>query len=512
MRAVIIKPDGEKVRLLDTPDAVASFSLRFKGGEEITVVEPQPPLPAGSTANAADWRFVLVRNDGATLEGWVAGRFVGELPPIEPAPLLESIFIRACVRTELAGKLDATKPQVPADYLIAWSLMVSDMTNPLGNPAFRNAGGPFLMDDNDWADFAAGRPEGGGAPANDRLIPASHAEPASFIANRDMKAFQAVRFPAADDPVPLPTFVNVFHTRLFGAAAAAEIERRLQAEAGGDQISAILDASVPALERAMREERAKEYLQNGDKPETVAGFAQKTSIALAASLAHAFELMQKYYPEYFVATPPDDEEAVEGGAEIVIHVTVEDLDALARVGQSEVGHFTRYGNDQFIGGLAGVVDTVINRTAHRDFPSSIQAVINQPSQFSAINKLKSWTKLPAARPDVFNVVKTHIDARLQREAPAIKGSTHFLNPNRSSQKALQSWGNYVVANAIAIYGSVLQGDVHYHGSAPGTGLPRSYALVREGSRAEFSGSGKPLVEAVAGRQRSAARRGNGCQF
>lgn len=74
-----------------------------------------------------------------------------------------------------------------------------------------------------------------------------------------------------------------------------------------------------------------------------------------------------------------------GGKMRRILVTESDLDALMRVANSEVGHFGKYGEAQLRGGLAAVVDTIFNRVAHDKFPNTIEEVVDQPKQFSAIN-------------------------------------------------------------------------------------------------------------------------------
>jgi hypothetical protein len=184
-----------------------------------------------------------------------------------------------------------------------------------------------------------------------------------------------------------------------------------------------------------------------------------------------------------------------GGASQQIQIVIgpTELDALSRVAQSEVGHFGKYGQDQLSGGLAAVVDTIINRVAHASFPDSIEAVINQPFQFSAINTLGSWKSLPAARAEIANIVVEHLKDRASRLSSAIKGATHFLNPFHSSANALESWGNFVVANAVAVYGNSNKKDVHYHGFAPGTSLPKAYSIVVSGQTATFSGNGVSAI-------------------
>lgn len=182
------------------------------------------------------------------------------------------------------------------------------------------------------------------------------------------------------------------------------------------------------------------------------------------------------------AVPPGDAARIE--------ITPQDLDALARVAQSEVGHFGQYGAAQLTGGLHAVVETILNRVAHRRFPGSIQAVVDQPFQFSAINATGSWAGLPAATVQIQTIVTDYLKTRVSGQSGLLGGATHFLNPFLSSSTALSQWGNHVVANAVAVFGDEAAEDVHFHGFAPGTPLPQAHALHFEGWSPIFDGAGR----------------------
>lgn len=187
--------------------------------------------------------------------------------------------------------------------------------------------------------------------------------------------------------------------------------------------------------------------------------------------------------------PPAPGPVIVTGDMIRVAITPSDFDALCRVAQSEVGHFGKYGNAQLAGGLAAVVDTIINRTAHKGYSNSLQAVIDQPFQFSAINTIGTWKNLPAARTDVSTIIGEHLRFRATGGACTVKGATHFLNPYLSSANALATWGNFVVSNPVAVFGNDAKKDVHYHGFAPNTALPRPYVVNFGGQEAGFSGGG-----------------------
>ena len=180
----------------------------------------------------------------------------------------------------------------------------------------------------------------------------------------------------------------------------------------------------------------------------------------------------------------------------VIIVTDVDLEALQRVAESEVGHFAKYGMDELRGGLAAVVDTVFNRVAHIRFPDTIEEVIDQPFQFSAINNVGSWEGLKPATAAKAAIIERHIADRAAGAPSEIQGATHFLNPHISSASAVASWGQYVRDNAIAVYGNDAKQDVHYHGFAPGYKQPDPFHIEYKGKSASFGTSGTSTTGAV----------------
>jgi hypothetical protein len=181
-----------------------------------------------------------------------------------------------------------------------------------------------------------------------------------------------------------------------------------------------------------------------------------------------------------------------------VFIPVDDrgLDLLCRVANSEVGHFGRYGDEQLNNGLAGVVDTIINRVAHPRFKEkTLEEVVNKPGQFSAVNK--SWEMLLKANEDITNRVIGHVVARSQGKRSLIKGAVNFLNPYISSATAMAQWGDYIFKHPVAIYGSDAKHDVHYHGFAPGLNPPSPYTLGCRGNTQFFSGEGEPLATPAA---------------
>lgn len=192
------------------------------------------------------------------------------------------------------------------------------------------------------------------------------------------------------------------------------------------------------------------------------------------------------------ATPTTSQPDGFDGPHIV--VMEEDVEALARVVLSEVGIFANYGEEQLEGGAAAVIDTIFNRVIYptAEFPKTIQAAIDQPAQFSAINKKGTWKNLPEPTNTFRKMVETYIKARAAGAPSKIMGATHFLNPNSASQSALDSWGNYLVEHKVAWYGRWGGKFIHYHGFSPGYSAPPVYALEYKGIVSFFEGTGLPM--------------------
>lgn len=85
-----------------------------------------------------------------------------------------------------------------------------------------------------------------------------------------------------------------------------------------------------------------------------------------------------------------------------LSLTGEDVDALSRVAQSEVGHWK--GNDLY-NGVRGVVDTAINRTATGAYGTEgdLQTGLDAKAQYSKVGGPKgvgTWSKLDPASDEV----------------------------------------------------------------------------------------------------------------
>ncbi len=190
-----------------------------------------------------------------------------------------------------------------------------------------------------------------------------------------------------------------------------------------------------------------------------------------------------------IPSPGSSSSTVSNGPGVEIAVSDTDLEALTIAAKSEVGHFGQYGTDQLEGGTAAVVDTILNRVAHQSYPGSIQGVIDQPHQFSGIHAAGGWANLRPASDSIKAIVEKHLTERANGAPSIIKGATHFLNPYFSSQSALQSWGQHVVENPVAVFGNDAAQDVHYHGFPPGGKKPGPYSVSYNGTAAQFNQDG-----------------------
>ena len=130
----------------------------------------------------------------------------------------------------------------------------------------------------------------------------------------------------------------------------------------------------------------------------------------------------------------------------MITLSENDLEAIIRTVGTEVGNSARIASHPgIVGQMAEVVtDTIINRVVSPSYPNTVSDVVNQPSQFSAINGPRnpdyevygSWQAVP---PGIINdFVREHVTQYVQGRVNGqpsqlqqlgIPGSTHFANPD-----------------------------------------------------------------------------------
>jgi spore germination cell wall hydrolase CwlJ-like protein len=212
--------------------------------------------------------------------------------------------------------------------------------------------------------------------------------------------------------------------------------------------------------------------------------------ACTDALARGFEEVRKLGHRIQEEIPSNSDDPIFNGqfSGKVISVSDEDVDALARVGESEVGNFgTQFGDDELTRALGAVIDTVFNRTVYptTEFPKTIQGVINQKQQFSAINDIGTWQRLPKAPQKHFEIVLNYIHNRARGSASEIKGATHFFNPDTSNP----AWGQPIREHPTATFGRPK--NSHIHGFPKGYHPPEGYAIQLGKDATVFAGDGQP---------------------
>lgn len=167
---------------------------------------------------------------------------------------------------------------------------------------------------------------------------------------------------------------------------------------------------------------------------------------------------------------------------MTVRISDQDREAIKRVVQSEIGGWK---GDALNRGATLNVDTIINR-AHigKGFGgNSIEAVINHPQAFSAINGKGSWQALKPASKAVSDAVDARLDAL--RNGAQINPVTHFANPDISGKKALRTWVNPMIAKGGTEEIKVPGRGRHVYGVDPSMTIPTGPVAL------DF-GDGKPV--------------------
>jgi hypothetical protein len=134
--------------------------------------------------------------------------------------------------------------------------------------------------------------------------------------------------------------------------------------------------------------------------------------------------------------------------------------------------------------VSAVVDTVTNRMASGNYPTTAAGVLNQPRQFSKItgpahlNPYGSVQQTPRAPESVRNMVADRIAAAAAGQPSAIGGALNYANPNFSSKSNLRGWIDPMINAGAQAFG--VGKNVHYHGTAPGQQPVGPYSVSAEG--------------------------------
>lgn len=168
-----------------------------------------------------------------------------------------------------------------------------------------------------------------------------------------------------------------------------------------------------------------------------------------------------------------------------VYLTQRDIDYISRVVATEVPGYLAQSDPAEYGRMVGaVVDTITNRMASGEFPSTVTGVVNQYNQFSAINgpvpgAYGKVQNAPKASQALQSLVASHVaDISQGVEESEIGGSLNYANPNFSDAKNLASWVNPMIEAGALKLG--IGEDVHYHGIIPGDQAVGPYNLTAEG--------------------------------
>lgn len=124
-----------------------------------------------------------------------------------------------------------------------------------------------------------------------------------------------------------------------------------------------------------------------------------------------------------------------------LNLSRRDIDALARLAYAEAASIaTKTGDERLAYGT--VVDAVLNRAAAKqDYlgGGSISGVINRRTQFSPVNELGTWEKLPKPPQQVYDTVTSYLADRAAGQPNYMGKATHYLNPDLADDDAKRTW-------------------------------------------------------------------------
>lgn len=169
-----------------------------------------------------------------------------------------------------------------------------------------------------------------------------------------------------------------------------------------------------------------------------------------------------------------------------MNLSDQDIAYIAALVDTEVGQRPGLPYSEYVAMVEAIVDTVTNRTQSTAFPNSITGVINQPSQFSAINGplannnphvFGSIQEAPKARPETLAIVEEHLEARALGKPSTIGSNLHYANPHKASAKSMKGWIGPMMEQGAKTLG--VGSYQHAHGTDPNMvgAKPGAYEVV-----------------------------------
>ena len=453
--------------------------LEVKAGDKVKAGTGTKP-DAEETTGGKTTRWVFIESADGKKKGYVAESNLvdGDVEAsagFVPLPL-------EVERADFAATCFTQAARIPVNpaYLFAlaftqsgsqWSKTHVKATDAADATAF----GVFQFTKATWKKLQA-EPDLSDFTEDDIKFPALQCIAAGVLAE---KAASAFRTSAADRDL---SAVDLFLAHLFAGAddkfGAESADKILKADKN-QKVGALIEQIFPDATA-----RAAFLKRTGDIFDKDAPSVEEALKRCAAKLDAGFDQLRGLGAEIEASIPSPGASSLSG---TVINVTDEDVEALARVAHSEVGGFGVFGDDVLTEALAAVVDTILVRVVYptKEFPKTIQGVINQKQQFSAINPLGTWKKLPEAPAKNRTIVLNHVQNRAKGTASKIKGATHFFNPDTSFPK----WGQPIRDNPVATYGKPK--NSHIHGFPTGYRPPGDYAIQFGSDAFGFTGDGQP---------------------
>ncbi|MBB4509566.1 cell wall hydrolase [Rhizobium leguminosarum] len=470
---------------MTTVIAKFDFFLRSAPGDALTNhrVLAETPLMKLGVANSADGRLWVNVDDNGTI-GWT-----------RPDNLRDTALVRTIGENELASAtvVIAKALQTNAGYLLAVAHVESrdDWRNGVITSNTDNVGAvaPFRFSSTTWMTIAQSDPgrsvglrdAGLSFPDQQCLAMALKSKQDAEALTRDLERFV--------------TSIDLYLAHIFGVTAAVALR---QSSAQGKTLASIFNnLGLSANQQQDLLDGRGLLTMDAGTGVVVSTFVERCATALQAGLDRAATLLREFSIELPDSSDASFNDIPANFKGVVIQVEPDDVDALGRLCNKEVGVFKTFGEQVLDDSVGAVVDTVFNRIVDNstEFENTIQSVIDERSQFSPIldTPNKTWRELPPSE-KISAIVDAHLKRRAMGGSSLILGAMHFFNPHASNP----NWGPVVKANPTYIAGNPDTEFVHYHGfpvkqSGARYQAPGSYVIYHAGRGHAFNGDGSAMA-------------------
>ncbi|WP_342355331.1 cell wall hydrolase [Rhizobium changzhiense] len=258
----------------------------------------------GETSGIGGWIKIGVRlqDDADPIPGWIETFYLGALVPETPAtvpPVVAGLFAAECARQEV---LSGGELAVAADYLIALALIETNLTSFGTLLTGSDAVGPYQITSQEWAAYLATD-----VPVSEeaRFSALSQIQCAAWFSERDSAEFAKAVQPASTADPFIPSFLDMFHCRLIGVAAATEVYTIHKAGAENPAMQDVLSKhfAVADLQTLMANRKRFLGAGQGGPIVSVGAFVNQTAAVLADAMTKAFTLLRQEVPEFIPVLP-----------------------------------------------------------------------------------------------------------------------------------------------------------------------------------------------------------------